>query len=206
MHGQSIISISREYGSGGHEIAARIAKEYDLTLYDRNILDKVFHKKNMNVKALRNHDEKPRNVLTSRSVRGFSNSIAENVAQMQFDFIKEKADAGESFVIVGRCSEVFLADYDSLISIFITGDMDARVDRIMGIFDLSEKEAVSKITRHDKLRRQYHNSYSTYRWGDLRNYDLCINSTPLGIDGTVRAIQSVVDIIMQNRAEKTEQK
>ncbi len=199
MCGQSIISISREYGSGGHEIAARIAKEYGLTLYDRNILDKVFHKKNMDVKSLRSHDEKPRNVLTSRSVRGFSNSIAENVAQMQFDFIKEKADAGESFVIVGRCSEVFLADYDSLISVFITGELEARVNRVMNIFGISEKEALSKINRHDKSRRQYHNSYSSFRWGDMRNYDVCINSTPLGIDGTVKAIKTVVDLILESR-------
>lgn len=200
MKEQVIISISREYGSGGHEIANKIAEAHSLPLYDRNILEEVSKQKNVHVDTLKKYDERAKNVLTSRTVRGHSNSPEEHIARMQFDFIKEKAASGESFVIVGRCSETVLADCEGLIPIFITGDMDKKIERIMRIYNLPEKEAIEKIRRHDKYRRKYHNAHSPSRWGDSRHYDLCINSSPLGIDGTVKTIETMVKFNLENRS------
>lgn len=201
MKEQVIISISREYGTGGHEIANKIAEAHSFPLYDRNILEEVSRQKNVDVDNLTPYDEKPKNVLMSRTVRGHSNSVEEHIAKMQFDFIREKAASGESFVIVGRCAETVLADCNALIPIFITGNMDKKIARIMRIYNLSEKDAIEKIRRHDKYRRKYHNSHSNTKWGDSRHYALCINSSPLGIDGTVKTIETMVKINLENRGK-----
>ncbi len=100
---QTIISVSREFGSGGHIIAEQIAKDHGLKFYDRHLLDDIAAENNMNAAVLEKYDEKPRNAFLSRRVSGFSNSMEEILAEMQFDYIRKKADSGESFVIVGRC-------------------------------------------------------------------------------------------------------
>ena len=150
MGEQLIISISREYGSGGHEIARKLADRLELAFYD------------------------------------------EIIAQFQFDYIRKKAENGESFVVVGRCSENVLKDYDCLISVFVTGDKEHKIQRVMEHFDLSESEAYTKMRRHDRTRKQYHNRYSEGKWGDATYYDMCINSSPLGIEKTVNVLENYV--------------
>ncbi len=199
MSDQLIISVSREYGSAGHDIAALLAEKYSITLYDRNIIEEICEKKEIDSEHLHPYDEKPRNLLTSRSVNGHTNSVAENVANLQFEFIREKADSGESFVIVGRCAETILSDNKNLISVFITGNRDDKIKRTMEKYDLPENEARSKMNRHDKCRKLYHNSYSGFKWGDSRNYDMCINSSKAGVEGTADVIAAMVDIIVKNR-------
>jgi hypothetical protein len=114
MSEQLIISVSREYGSGGHEIAQKLAEYYKLPMYDHNLLDEVAASMNVSSKELAEFDEKRRNKFLYRSVMGMNSSPADNVARMQFDYIKKKAEAGESFVIVGRCSEIVLKDNPNL--------------------------------------------------------------------------------------------
>ena len=122
MAKQQIISISREYGTGGREIAQKIAQDLGLQLYDRNMLEEIAQEKNIKPEMLESVDEKPRNRLLSRRVKGHSNSMEENLAQMQFDFLRKRADSGESFVVLGRCSETVLKDREGLVSIFVVGD------------------------------------------------------------------------------------
>lgn len=100
-----VISISREYGSGGHEIAEKLAGLLELKLYDRNLLDEVVKSNNFKENRLEKYDEVPKRFFVSKTVKGFSNSPQEVVAQMQFDYMKEKVQNKESFIIVGRCSE-----------------------------------------------------------------------------------------------------
>lgn len=197
MGKQTIISISREFGSGGHAIAEKIAKDLGLPLYDRNILEEIAAEKKTKVEHLEKFDEKPRNPILSRRVRGFSNSVEENVSEMQFDYLKRKADSGESFVVVGRCSETVLRDREGLISIFILGDRDKKIARVKEKYELSETEAVAKINRHDRKRKQYHNTYSKYKWGDSRNYDICVNSSCLGIEKMAEVLEDYIKIRMQ---------
>lgn len=163
---QTIISVSREFGSAGHVIAERIAKDHGLNFYDRHILDEIATENNIKVEVLEKYDEKPRNAFLSRRVGAFSNSMEEILAEMQFDYIRKKAESGESFVIVGRCAETVLTGHSGLISIFIVGDELAKIKRIMEVYKISESDAIAKIRRHDKKRKQYHNRHSSFRWGD----------------------------------------
>lgn len=185
MAEQTIISVGREYGSAGHEIAERIAKELGFKFYDRNMLDEIAQEKNIEVKYLEKYEEKPRNLILSRSVKGYSNSIEEVIADMQFEYLRKKADSGESFVVVGRCAEEVLKDREGLISIFILGDREVKLNRIKEKFHIEETEALLKMRRHDKNRKRYHNRHSDGKWGDSRSYDLCVNSSKMGVDKTV---------------------
>ncbi len=108
MGKQLIISVGREFGSGGHVIAEELARRFGLVLYDNNLLEQIAEEKEIPHDGLKKYDEKPKSRLFSRTVRGYSNSVQENLANMQFDYLKKKAADGESFVVVGRCSETIL--------------------------------------------------------------------------------------------------
>ena len=191
---QLIISVGREFGSGGHEIADKLSKHYNLPLYDHTLLREVATLMNVYHDDLKEFDETKKSRLFSRTVRGMSSCPAHNVAQLQFDYIKKKADAGESFVIVGRCSETVLKDNPALVSLFVLGDRDVKVERIMKLYDKSKKDAFEMMDDHDKYRKEYHNShFPGKKWGDSRNYELCINSSKLGIDETVKIITAYID-------------
>ena len=189
---QRIISISREFGSGGHSIAEAIATRFDLPFYDSNLLDHIAEEKEVSVEPLKKYDEKSRYRLFSRTVQGFSNSMQENIAQMQFEYLRRMAQEGKSFVIVGRCSEYILREYPGLISIFVMGKKQAKVERIMRIYNLSEDEARKFEARKDRERKSYHNYYCDGKWGDSRNYDLCISSTGLGTEKTADIIEAFI--------------
>ena len=193
MEKQLIISVGREYGSGGHEIAERLSKHYGIQLLDHNLLDEIAAEKNLDMQQLRGLDEKHRSRLASRTVRGYSSSPEENLYLLQFDYLKNKAASGESFVIVGRCSESILKEYDGLVSIFVLGDMDRKIERIMRLYQLSKEQAVRKIREKDMKRKRYHNGHCDGRWGDSRNYDITINSSKLGIDRTVTLLADYID-------------
>ncbi|MDE7324568.1 MAG: cytidylate kinase-like family protein [Lachnospiraceae bacterium] len=193
MEKQLIVSVGREYGSGGHEIAEKLSKYYKIQLFDHNLLDAIAAKKNLNMDHLKGLDEKHKNPLSSRTVRGFSSSPEENLLYLQFDYLRDKADSGESFVIVGRCSETILKQYNSLVSIFVLGDRDKKVERIMRLYQMTESQAVRKIREKDMKRRRYHNSFCDRKWGDSRNYDISINSSKLGIDTTVELLTDYID-------------
>lgn len=193
MEKQLIISLGREFGSGGHIIAQQLAERYKIPLYDSNLLRDVAVEKEMNAEKLQKYDENPKNVLFTRTVRGYSSSPEENIARMQFDYLKSKADAGESFVIVGRCAESVLKGNPNLISIFILGDMEQKIVRTMESNNISKEKAVLLIEQQDKKRKTYHNHYCEGKWGDSRNYDLSINSSKLGLDETTRIIVEYID-------------
>lgn len=197
MGKQLIISIGREFGSGGHEIAAIIAKHYGLTLLDHNILDEIAAEKGINVSRLRELDEKNKNLLTSRRVKGMSSSPEENVYLMQFDYMHKLASGGESFVVVGRCSESVLREYDCMISVFILGDKDKKVKRVMEKFNLSETVAEKMAYEKDMKRKKYHNTYCEGKWGDSRNYDISVNSSILGIEETAGMLIDFIDRVKQ---------
>lgn len=198
MEKQIMISISREFGTGGHAIAKRIAKDLDIALYDRNILDALAKEKGIDVESLEKYDEKPRNPILSRRVGEHSNSMEEHLVNMQFEFLQKQAEEGESFVVVGRCAETALKGRKGLITIFILGDKEYKLENIKRKFRLSDKEATIKMTRHDAKRKAYHNRYSDMKWGDSRGYDICINAGRLGLSQTVAVIE---EYIKQRRGE-----
>ena len=117
---------------------------------------------------------------------------------MQFEFLRKKAASGESFVVLGRCSETILKEYDSLVSIFVTGNKNRKLKHVMEKFSLSETAAAAKITKHDAYRRRYHNHYSDFKWGDSRNYDVCINSSRIGVEGTAKLLKKFVESVKES--------
>lgn len=193
MEKQVLVSISRTYGSGGHAIAAKIAEDLGLPLYDRNLLEKMADEKVIKNDEFRKVDDRPHIWMHSRNVRGYSNSLEENLLELQFDYLKKKAKEGESFVIVGRCSETALKDFEGLISVFVNGDKEARLERIMSIQKLARGDAANKIKRVDRMRKMYHDRFGKKGWGDSSAYDLCINSTKLGIEGTALMLEKYIE-------------
>lgn len=192
MEKQIIISVGREYGSAGHEIAEHIARDLGLNFYDRNMLNEIAKEKDIQVEYLEKYDEKPKKLFSSRKVGAYTNSIEEIIAEMQFDYLRKKADTGESFVIVGRCAETVLKDREGLVTIFVIGNTETKIQRIMDKYHLNRTDAVAKIKKHDKYRKQYHNRYSEGKWGDSRLYDMCINSSKLGTDKTASVIKEYI--------------
>lgn len=192
MEKQLIISVGREFGSGGHVIAEALANRFDIPLYDANLLEHVALEKGVSHEAMKKFDERPKYRLASRKVRGHSSSLQEHVANMQFDFLKRKAEEGESFVVVGRCSETVLKGQSGLISIFVLGDPEVKRQRVMEVYHLSADEAKSRMEKEDLQRKYYHNYYCKGKWGDSRNYDLSINSSKLGIDKTIDILETYI--------------
>lgn len=198
MANQVIISIGREFGSAGHEIAQKLSEIYGFTLYDQDLLNQIASEYCLDERDLHGLDEKRKNPLLARTVLGMTNSPAENVANLQFDFLRRKADSGESFVVVGRCSDAILKGYPGFVSIFILGDMDKKIERIMKLYGLSRDKAQSFIEENDKKRKRYHNSHCDIKWGDSRGYDLSINGSKLGIDESVKLICRYIEARMKN--------
>ncbi len=192
MEKQLIISIGREFGSGGHVVAQMLADYYKIPMYDYNLLREVALERNVDPATLERYDEVPRNRLLTRTVRGYSNSPSENLANMQFDYLRKKAESGESFVVVGRCAETVLKDNPNMVSIFILGDTEAKIERTMQRNNLSRKEAMKMNEQHDRYRKHYHNYYCTSKWGDSRNYELSINSSKIGLEETARVIREYI--------------
>ena len=196
MEKQLIVSIGREVGSGGREIGEMIAKHYNIPLIDKNILEEIAEKKQVEAEHLKDIDKKYVTPIFKRTVRGFSSSVQDNLYLLQFEHLQEKAKRGESFVIVGRCGEDVLKEYDALVSIFVLGDKEVKRERIMRLYDKNEFTAERLMHEKDTERKRYHNCFCEGKWGDSRNYDISINSSVLGIEKTA---DFLIDFIDQKR-------
>ena len=199
MGKQFIISVGREYGSGGHEIGRKLANAFGIHLYDRSLLDEFAAMQGVDPTELFKYDEVPRRPFFSRTVRGYTNSPEVNIAELQFELLRKKADSGESFVVVGRCADTILRGNEGLISIFVHADYEAKIERVITHRNRSRKEAMATIERHDKNRKAYHNRMCGGMWGETKNYDICINSSKLGIDGTVEFLKVYIEKILESR-------
>lgn len=194
MDSQLIISIGREFGSAGHEIAQKLAEHYNIPLLDSNLLEEAASEKNMDAGNLQYLDEKHKKYGLYRTVRGFSSHPEDNVAFIQFEYLRKKASRGDSFVVVGRCSEDILKEYKSMISIFILGDIDCKKARIKELYGLSDFQASKLIKEEDTKRKRYHNSYCEGKWGDSRNYDISVNSSKAGLENTLKFLIDYIDM------------
>jgi cytidylate kinase len=197
MEKQIIITIGREFGSGGHEIARKLSEELDIQLYDKELISEAAKKFNFDENVLAYYDEKPVNsVLFPLNLDalpyGMDESVEKRAAIAEFSVIREKSEK-ESFVIVGRCAENILKD-KKIVSVFITADEEDKVARISKKFSLSETDAKALITRSDSVRKHYHDFYCEEPWGNAKNYNICLNSSTYGIEGCVKLIKECVGI------------
>lgn len=206
MAQQLIISVSREYGSGGHDVALALSRYFELPFYDKNLLDVIAEERGIDGERLKEFDESPINRLLYRTVRGHNNSPEAGIAHLQFDYLREKAESGESFVVVGRCSEDVLKNYPGFVSIFVLGDRETKIQRVMDRENMSYEEAAERAEKCDKNRKTYHNTFTDTKWGDSRNYDLSVNSSKLGIEKTIQLLETYIDARVQHQwlADKRE--
>ena len=194
MGKQLIITVGREFGSGGHIIAVKLAEHFGIQLLDSNILAEVAKKSNASEEYLKKYDESARNLFFSRTVNGFSNSPEEIIAQMQFDYIKQKSDAGENFVVIGRCADYILRENPALVRVFVLGDTEAKIKRTAEREGISEEKAKIRMEQADKRRKYFHNTHSENKWGDSRSYDITVNSSKLGLDSTVELLIKYIEL------------
>ena len=194
MGKQLIITVGREFGSGGHIIAVKLAEHFGIQLLDSNILAEVAKKSNAREEYLKKYDESARNLFFSRTVNGFSNSPEEIIAQMQFDYIKQKSDAGESFVVIGRCADYILRKNPALVRVFVLGDTEAKIKRTAEREGISEEKAKIRMEQADKRRKYFHNTHSENKWGDSRSYDITVNSSKLGLDSTAGLLIKYIEL------------
>ena len=194
MGKQLIITVGREFGSGGHIIAVKLAEHFGIQLLDSNILAEVAKKSNAREEYLKKYDESARNLFFSRTVNGCSNSPEEIIAQMQFDYIKQKSDAGESFVVIGRCADYILRKNPALVRVFVLGDTEAKIKRTAEREGISEEKAKIRMEQADKRRKYFHNTHSENKWGDSRSYDITVNSSKLGLDSTAELLIKYIEL------------
>lgn len=199
---RTVITIGRQFGTGGHEIGQKLAKKLNINCYDKEIINRASQDSGLCQEILANNDERPTNSFLYNLVMdtysyGITNTnyvdmpLSHKVFLAQFDTIKKIADEGPC-VIVGRCADYALNEHPNVLNLFIYGDMEKRVKRIMEKYFVSEKVARDMIIKKDKQRSSYYNYYSTKKWGRAETYHLCVDSTILGRDGTVELLYQFV--------------
>ena len=192
MSKRFIIAIGREFGSGGKHVGRALAKELGVNLYDRNIVEKVAAEMDVDAATLQEYAKKKKRHFFHKTVGAHTTSFEDHVAEMQFNYIKKLGESDESFVIVGRCAEEVLKDYDGLITIFVKGEREYKIGRVMKQFNLDRAAAIEKMDRHERTRKYYHDRYCKGKWGQIDTYDLCIDSTHFGTQGTADFIKDYV--------------
>ena len=200
---KTVITIGRQFGSGGREIGEKLAQAYDIKYYDKELIARAAKESGFCEEILMNHDERPTNsflynlVIDTYSF-GYNSSsfvdmpMSQKVFLAQFDTIKKIADEGPC-VIVGRCADYALEGRDNVINLFIYADEEFRVRKIMEQYSMDENKARDNLVKKDKQRASYYNYYTNRKWGRAESYDLCINSSVLGIDGSVKLIKQFVE-------------
>jgi len=191
MSKKFVVAISRQYGSGGHEIGRKLAKKLDISFYDKELLSKIAKDSGMSEELVNYYDEMPsKSFLFSLAMDAYPMSFTEmpinqKVYQAQVDTIRKIANE-ESCAIIGRCADTILSDYENLVTVFIHAGMDAKIQRVMDRDELPRDKAKDRIIKTDKKRASFYNYYSLdKKWGDAASHDLTIDSSKLGIDETV---------------------
>ena len=204
MSDKLIITIGRECGSGGRHIGQKLAEEMGVKCYDKELLTLAAKKSGLCRELFETHDEKPTNsflyslVMDTYSLGYSSGSYSDmpinhKIFLAQFDAIKKIADEGPC-VLVGRCADYALENYDNVVNVFIYADLDIRVRRIARLYNLTDAKAKDMILKTDKKRASYYNYYTNKEWAEAKSYDLCLNSGKLGVEGTAKAIKDYVSL------------
>lgn len=216
MKGNLVITIGRQCGSGGKKIGETVAQRLGVKCYDKELLTLAAKNSGLCEELFETHDEKPTSsflyslVMDTYSM-GYSNSaymdmpLNHKIFLAQFDTIKKLADE-ESCVIVGRCADYALAEYPNVASVFVTGNDEDRIEYLKELYKVETAKAKDIMVKTDKKRASYYNYYSSKKWGDSRSYDLCINSSSVGIDGAVDMILELARVKNLRLEEKAGQK
>jgi len=199
MSKKLLITIARQYGSGGREIGELVAKKLGLPIYDKLLITEAASKGNLNENVLRNADESATNSLLYTLAMG-SNTLGatmhfgykmplnDKLFLLQSEVIRDCAKLG-SGIFIGRCADYVLREEPNVMRLFIYGDLEHRKERVAERHpDLKPHQVMDAINKTDKRRATYYNFYTGNKWGKYDNYDLAINSSTLGIEGTADLI------------------
>ena len=195
-----IINIGRQLGSGGHDIGRMLALDFQAKYYDRELLNLAAKESGLSEKIFEQNDEKKgffRGLLNLGSPHVSSGSVyksgvsQESLFQFQSEAIKKAANEG-SCVFVGRCADYVLRNLPNTVSVFVTAAMDYRVQQIMNKQHLDEDAARKFIEQGESERSTYYNYYSGKKWGAAESYDLCIDSSVLGLVETEKIIAQFI--------------
>lgn len=197
-----IITIGREFGSGGHEIGNLLATRLDIPLYDNNLIRMVAEKLDIREETARAVDETTLNsflagfifepIEESSRLNGteYVPPLTQQVYELQCDIIRKLAERGPC-IIVGRCADFVLRDHKNCINVFICADWEDRVERIAKKYDISQRKAVDKIKKMDRERRNYYESHTGQEWGSIDSHHMLLNVSRLGMDRTVDILERI---------------
>ena len=197
-----IITIGRQFGSGGRTVGKKLAEQLGIAYYDKELIKEASKESGLNAEYFEKADEKNSGSLLKALAMGFTMNNAifqsndylsnESLFRIQSDVIRKVAAEG-SCVLVGRCADYILREDPDCIDVFISAGWKDRICRAMEYNHLEEKEAQEFLRKADKSRASYYNYYTDKIWGAAESYDLCINSSLYGIDRTVAFIRSFID-------------
>ena len=208
MSGKIIITIARQFGSGGREIGERIAAALGFPLIDKELIKDAAAKGELNEDIIKSADESAANsllytlamgsnVLGTTIQFGYKMPINDKLFILQSEAIKEYAAKG-SCVIIGRCADYVLREEPGLFRIFIYGDLDHRQQRVKERHpEIKQSQVIDIINKTDKRRSSYYNFYTGNKWGKYDNYDMAINSSTFGIDETAKLIAAAVNKLIE---------
>ena len=201
-----IITIGRQHGSAGREIARALAEQYGIKCYDKEIVDEAAENSSICPELINSFDEKRVSpfMIQSSQYPGMSHGIGLNiqVASAQFDVIRRIAEKGDC-IFVGRCADYILRSRTDMVRVFIMGDYQSKIKCIMDRQGVTEEAAKKKIKEVDKDRSSYYKYYTDQVWGDVNNYDICVNSSRIGVAGTV---DMIIEYIRQRQAAENKEK
>lgn len=195
----SVITISRQYGSGGRYVGKKLADRLGIPFYDNELISMAAKESGFAESLFENAEKNTTySLLYSLSMFGtgtggmYGLPLSDKVFLIQSDIIKQVAEKGPC-VIVGRCADYVLRERRDVIHFFLHSDIDARVKRAMTYYHLEEKKAKEAIEKTDKKRAAYYNYYTGERWGDIKNYHLALNTDSVGIDNAVDILARFVE-------------
>ena len=198
-----IITIGRQFGSGGHEVGRKLAKDRGIKLYDKELLKLIAEESGICERVLENYDEKPTNSLLYSiamdvypSMNYVGTTLNQQIYQAQFDTIK-KLGQGESCVIVGRGADYILRECPYLTTVFVHASLDFRIRRVAEFEKISDNKAKDMIIKADKKRASFYNFQTEKKWGAAASYNLSVDSSDLGIDG---AVDLIIDYVERKKA------
>lgn len=199
-HKKIIINVGRQLGSGGRDIAKMLAERFGCKYYDRELLNLAAKESGFSEKFFEQNDEQKGffkslfhlNVPFMGSANFYRNELSqESLFKFQSDAIRRAADEGPC-VFVGRCADYVLRDYDNRVDVFITANLADRIARVCSRLGCDEETARKKIASGENERSTYYNYYTGKEWGHSASYDLCVNSSLLGLEGTAEFIADFI--------------
>lgn len=192
-----VITVGREYGSGGRELAKGLAKRFKIKCYDKELIRLAAKESGLHEDFLASCDEKAVSGLAfSMPTNYYFSGVGTQQIQVkayfsQFSAIKALAEK-ESCVIVGRVADFVLREHPSHVSVFVSASLADRVERVMAYENISDKQATALVKKNDKNRASYYNFFSDNRWGEAKTYDVCVNTSKLGIEKATDVVYEYV--------------